>query len=104
MLHLIGQGVLHDGGLVVAIKKFENPPKSLVAQICDELHIASELQRETKVENNNVIRIFGYGQEAIQKDNKNHIFLVEEYMANGNMSDTIFGIYMFSPLFGSPFF
>lgn len=76
---------------MVAIKKFQNPPKSLVARICDELHLASELQRE-KMGNNNIIRILGYGQEVIQKDNRTHIFLVEEYMANGNMGNIIFGI------------
>ncbi|CAO1940201.1 unnamed protein product [Urochloa humidicola] len=77
---------------MVAIKKFQDPPKSLMARIYDELHLSLDLHRE-KVKNNNIIRILGYCHDVIQKQEqvKTRLFLVEEYMANGNMANIIYG-------------
>ncbi|XP_062181940.1 proline-rich receptor-like protein kinase PERK2 isoform X2 [Phragmites australis] len=103
--------------LVVAIKEFRDPPPFLMARICAELLVASELQSK-KVEalgsngrklsltagvgksentlsgrNENIIGVLGYGHEFMWKHRRvdHHIFLVEEYMPNGNMDNIIYG-------------
>ncbi|TVU23632.1 hypothetical protein EJB05_26008, partial [Eragrostis curvula] len=112
------KGIFH-GGLMVAIKDYQGPPEALVAQICAELLLASHIQSveeedvmlgssDTKLfwtngtgkgenfhskRSNNIIRIIGYGHEFIWKHKRfePHIFLVEEYMQNGDMGNTIYG-------------
>ncbi|KAL6908108.1 hypothetical protein ACP4OV_002278 [Aristida adscensionis] len=116
---VVYKGVL-PGGIMVTIKEFRGPSQHIVAQICTELHLASELQNG-KVEvlgstdrkmnlttgvavgkgiqntlsgkNKNIITILGYGLEFILKPKhvQPHIFLVQEYMPNGSMADIIYG-------------
>ncbi|KAL6653662.1 hypothetical protein ACP70R_008586 [Stipagrostis hirtigluma subsp. patula] len=110
---ILYKGVLRDG-LVVIIKEFRDPPQVLLARICTELLLASELQNKkmevlastdskvyltardqtTLSENNeSILRILGYGHEFMWKHRRveHHIFLVEEYMPNGNVGNIIYG-------------
>ncbi|CAL4990430.1 unnamed protein product [Urochloa decumbens] len=85
------EGQLHDG-VKVTIKKFRKPAQSLVARWRTELHLASKLQSkdvEALGDNKYIIRVLGYGHESLYLEP--HIFLVEEYMPNGNMGDIIYG-------------
>ncbi|XP_004979910.1 proline-rich receptor-like protein kinase PERK2 isoform X2 [Setaria italica] len=91
------KGILHDR-LLVAIKKFRDPPPFLVARLSTELHLASELQTkdvEALRDNKYIIRILGYGHEFMWENQclQTHIFLVEEYLPNGNMGNNIYGEY-----------
>ncbi|CAL4982819.1 unnamed protein product [Urochloa decumbens] len=107
--------MLHDK-IVVAVKKFPDPPLSFVSRVYNELGLVSVLQREKMEElketavhdqvlipdmckadnsrcktNKNLIRIHGYCHEVKDKAVKTHIFLVEEYMPNGDMGNIIYG-------------
>ena len=92
---------MHDG-VMVTIKKFRNPPRSLVARWNAELHLASKLQsKDAEALGNNkyIIRVLGYGHECIwgNESLETHIFLVEEYLPNGNMGNNIYGIFPSEP-------
>ncbi|CAL4986075.1 unnamed protein product [Urochloa decumbens] len=80
-----------DDKLIVAIEKFQDPAESLVACICNELHLASELHH--MVEDSNIIRILGYGHKVIRKHDlvETSIFLVREFMVKGKMDTIIYG-------------
>ncbi|CAL4978940.1 unnamed protein product [Urochloa decumbens] len=88
---VVFKGILHEE-LMVSIKKFQDPPKSLVARISGELHLSSYLHHG-KVKNNHIIRILGYCHDVIQKHElvETRFFLVEEYTANGNTANIIYG-------------
>ena len=88
---------MHDG-VMVTIKKFRNPPRSLVARWNAELHLASKLQsKDAEALGNNkyIIRVLGYSHEFLwgHESLEPHYFLVEEYLPNGNMGDIIYGIF-----------
>ncbi|KAJ1276689.1 hypothetical protein BS78_05G233900 [Paspalum vaginatum] len=100
------KGVLRNK-LVVVIKEFQDPPQFLVGRLCAQLLLASELQsrkadafsntaRKNSLsgESKNIITVMGYGHELLKKDIRVelHIFIVEEYMLNGNMANIIYGI------------
>ncbi|XP_039823338.1 uncharacterized protein LOC120685459 isoform X5 [Panicum virgatum] len=90
------EGELHDG-VMVTIKKFRNPPRSLVARWNAKLHLASKLQsKDAEALGNNkyIIRVLGYGHEFLwgHESLEPHYFLVEEYLPNGNMGGVIYGI------------
>ncbi|CAL4978931.1 unnamed protein product [Urochloa decumbens] len=85
------EGQLHNG-VMVAVKKFRNPARSLVARWSTELHLASKLQSmdpEALGNNKYIVRVLGYGHEFLSLEP--YIFLVEEYMPNGTMGDIIYG-------------
>ncbi|PUZ45732.1 hypothetical protein GQ55_8G248300 [Panicum hallii var. hallii] len=90
------EGELHDG-VMVTIKEFRNPPRSLVARWSAELHLASKLQSfkdaEARGNNKHIIRVLGYGHEFLwgHESLEPHYFLVEEHLPNGNMGDIIYG-------------
>jgi L1 cell adhesion molecule like protein len=84
--------------LLVAIKKFLDPPPPLVARLTTELHLASKLQtKDVDALRNNkyIVKIMGYGHEIICEDQcrETHVFLVEELLLNGNMGKIIYGIF-----------
>jgi L1 cell adhesion molecule like protein len=86
------------------IKKFRDPPPFLVARLITELHLASKLQTkdvEALCDNKYIIKILGYGHEIIWENMflQTHIFVVQEYMSNGNMVNTIYGIFPSEPTF-----
>ncbi|RLM69665.1 proline-rich receptor-like protein kinase PERK2 isoform X2 [Panicum miliaceum] len=90
------KGVLHDG-LMVAIKKFQDPPQFLVGRLSAKLRIASKLQsKDVEGSGNNnkyIIRVLGYGHECAwgNESLETHIFLVEEYLPNRSMDKIISG-------------
>ena len=92
---------MHDR-LQVAIKKFRDPPPFLVARLSTELHLASKLQTkdvEALMDNKYIIRILGYGHEFMWENKflETQIFLVKEYLPNGNMGNNIYGIFPSEP-------
>jgi L1 cell adhesion molecule like protein len=84
------QGVLHDGP-VVAIKKIPCSYK-LSKHICDILSHVSKLEQK------NIVRLLGYGYRVTERatelqDEKDYMFLVEEYMPNGSLDRIIYGMF-----------
>ncbi|CAL4982813.1 unnamed protein product [Urochloa decumbens] len=89
------KGLLHNR-LLVAIKKFRDPPPFLVARLSAQLHLASKLHTKDMDAlriNKYIIRVLGYGHEFIWENDcvETHIFLVEEYLPNGSMGNNIYG-------------
>ncbi|CAL4978900.1 unnamed protein product [Urochloa decumbens] len=91
------KGILHDG-LVVAIKKFQNPYVRSEEHI-DELHHISKLKQK------NIVKLIGYGSEVFDRaeqfedanvgakeDKGTSYFFVEEYMPNGSLNKIINGL------------
>ncbi|CAL4986081.1 unnamed protein product [Urochloa decumbens] len=91
------KGILHDG-LVVAIKKFQNP------YVRSEEHI-DELHHISKLKHKNIVKLIGYGSELFERaeqfedanvgakeDKGTSYFFVEEYMPNGSLNKIINGL------------
>lgn len=80
----------------MAIKEFQNPPQFLLVRLSAKLHLASKLQsRDVEASGNNmyIIRVLGYGHDFIWQTLGTRIFLVEEYLPNGNLYYIIYGIF-----------
>jgi len=91
------EGVLLDG-LKVAIKVFRGPPQFLREQLSTKVRLASKLQsKDVEASGNNlyIIRVLGYYEHEFISVSREIriIFLVEEYLPNGNMYSLIYGIF-----------
>ncbi|CAL5056706.1 unnamed protein product [Urochloa decumbens] len=78
------KGILHDG-LVVAIKKFQNP------YVRSEEHI-DELHHVSKLKHKNIVKLIGYANVGAKEDKGTSYFFVEEYMPNGSLNKIINGL------------